>query len=202
MAGIEDLLKKILKPKKAKDVITLMPRKVASQHVPLNTRIRNPNSKSYDSIYGASIIGLDGRYFVFKTLRDDLDKSIQKTADDIIDNKYDLAPEQKKIFQYNLSIRNELDKELKRIEGVFKKDKIKLDEALVTGKKRWETGETVVPGADIHGIGTLTGDAAKLHENAKEMLKMIKELEKEAKELAGTGKMDFEKILDAGIRDH
>ena len=62
MAGIEDLLKKILKPKKAKDVITLMPKKVAGQHVSLNSMVRNPNSPSYNSIYGASVIGLDGRY--------------------------------------------------------------------------------------------------------------------------------------------
>ncbi len=157
MAGIEDLLKKILKPKKAKDVTTLMPRKVASQHVPLNTRIRNPNSPTYNSLYGASVIGLDGRYYVIKTFRDDLNESIQKAANDIIDNRYDLAPQQKKILQYNLSVRNELDKELKRIEGVFKKDKIKPEEALITGKKRWETGETVVPSADVHGIGTNDG---------------------------------------------
>ena len=200
MAGIEDLLKKILKPKKAKDVITLMPRKVASQHVILNTMMKNPTSKSYDSALGVSIIGLDGRYFVLKTFRDDLDKSIQKAADDIIDNRYDLAPKQKKNFQYNLSVRNGLDKEIKRIEGVLAKDKIKPEEALITGKKRWETGETEVPSAEVTGIGTLTGDAARLQENAREMLKMIKELEKEAKELAGTGKMDFEKILDDHMR--
>jgi len=199
MAGIEDILRKILKPKKPKGVVTLMPRKVAAQHVALNTMIKNPNSKSYDSAFGASVIGLDGRYYVIKTFRDDLDNSIQKAANDIIDNNYDLAPKQKKIFQYNLSIRNQLDKELKRLEGVLAKDKIKPDEALKTGKKRWETGETVVPGADVHGIGTLTGDAARLHENAKEMLKMIKELEKEAKELGGT-KVDFNKILDDHMR--
>ena len=46
MAGIEDILRKILKPKKPKGVVTLMPRKVAAQHVALNTMIKNPNSKS------------------------------------------------------------------------------------------------------------------------------------------------------------
>ena len=71
MAGIEDILKKILKPKKAKDVTTLMPRKVASQHVALNSMVKNPNSKSYAGSFGASIIGLDGRYYVIKTFRDD-----------------------------------------------------------------------------------------------------------------------------------
>ena len=200
MAGIEDLLKKILKPKKAKDVVTLMPRKIAAQHVALNSRVKNPNSKSYDSAFGASIIGLDGRYYVLKTFRDDLDESIQKAANDIIDNSYDLAPQQKKILQYNLSIRNGLDKEIKRMEGVFVKDKIKPEEALITGKKRWETGETVIPGADVHGIRTLTGDAVKLHESAKEMMDEIKKLEKAAKELSGAGEMDFKKILDDTMR--
>ena len=67
------------------------------------------------------------------------------------------------------------------VEGVFKKDKIKPEEAMKTGKKRWETGETEVTGADIHGIGTLTGDAAKLAENAKAMMDEIKKLEKAIK---------------------